>query len=98
MTDLLEVAVLPLLPVHHVVEDGDHDVPDLRMRHQRHSQEGPHHSWDEVGLVLPQFLPHTEELISHHHSQISMPEKGTRGHVVGLMSGVWLGWRWGKWC
>ena len=51
-SDLFEVPVLPLLPVHHVVEDRDHDVPDLPLRHQGHTQEGTYHTWDEVDLVL----------------------------------------------
>ncbi len=49
---LFEVAVLALLPVHHVVEDGDHDVPDLHLRNQRHSQEWADHPGDEVDLIL----------------------------------------------
>lgn len=49
---LFEVSVLALLPVHHVVEDGDHDVPHLHLRDQRHSQERADHSGDEVDLVL----------------------------------------------
>lgn len=51
-TDQLKVAVLPLLPVHHVMEDGDHDIPNFALRHQRHSQEWTHHSRDKVGLIL----------------------------------------------
>lgn len=50
--DLFEVAVFPLLPVHHVVENRDHDVPDLGLRHQGDAQEGTHHSGDEVRLVV----------------------------------------------
>jgi hypothetical protein len=34
------------------VEDRDHDVPDLPLRHQGHTQEGTYHTWDEVDLVL----------------------------------------------
>lgn len=51
--NLFEIAAAPLLPVHHVVEDGDHDVPQVGLRHQRHLQEGADHCWDEVQLVLP---------------------------------------------
>lgn len=50
--DLFEVAVFPLLPVHHVVENWDHDVPDLSLRHQGDTQEGTHHPGDEVRLVV----------------------------------------------
>lgn len=50
---LLEVATPPLLPVHHVVEDGDHDVPQVGLWNQGHLQEGANQSWDEVKLVLP---------------------------------------------
>lgn len=49
---LFEVAAAPLLPVHHVVEDGDHDVPQVGLRHQSHLQEGADHRRDEVQLVL----------------------------------------------
>lgn len=50
--DLFEVAVFPLLPVHHVMENWDHDVSDLGLRHQGDAQEGTHHSRDEVRLVV----------------------------------------------
>lgn len=50
--DLLEVAVFPLLPVHHVVENWDHNISDLSLRHQGDAKERTHHSWDEVGLVV----------------------------------------------
>ena len=51
--DLFEVAVLPLFPVHHIVEDWNHDIPHLSLRYQRDSEEGSHHPRYEVGLVLP---------------------------------------------
>ncbi|TNN66307.1 hypothetical protein EYF80_023443 [Liparis tanakae] len=38
---------------HHVVEDGDHDVPQIGLRHQRHLQERTDHRRDEVQLVFP---------------------------------------------
>lgn len=50
--DLFEVAVFPLLPVHHVMENWDHNVADLGLRHQGDTQEGTHHSRDEVRLVV----------------------------------------------
>lgn len=49
---LLEVAAAPLLPVHHVVEDGDHDVAQVRLRDQGHLQEGADQGGDEVQLVF----------------------------------------------
>lgn len=49
---LFEVAIFPLFPIHHVVENRDHDVSDLGLRHQGDAEEGAHHSWDEVGLVV----------------------------------------------
>ncbi len=49
---LFEVPVLALLPVHHVVEDGDHDVSHLHLRNQRHSQERTDHTGDEMDLIL----------------------------------------------
>lgn len=52
LCDLFEVAAPALLPVHHVVKDGDHHVPQVRLRHQRHLQERANHRWDEVQLVL----------------------------------------------
>lgn len=51
--NLFEIAAASLLPVHHVVEDGDHDVPQVGLRHQRHLQEGADHCRNEVQLVLP---------------------------------------------
>lgn len=50
--NLFEVSVLALLPVHHVVEDRDHDVPNLHLRDERHSQERADHAGDEVDLIL----------------------------------------------
>ena len=50
---LFEIATASLLPVHHVVEDGDHDIPQIGLRHQRHLQERTNHRRDEVQLVLP---------------------------------------------
>ncbi len=52
LCDLFEVAALALLPVHHVVKDWDHHVPQVRLRHQCHLQERPDHRRDEVQLVL----------------------------------------------
>lgn len=50
--NLFEVSVLALLPVHHVVEDWDHDVSDLRLRHQRDAQEWADHPGDEMSFVF----------------------------------------------
>lgn len=50
---LFEIATASLLPVHHVMEDGDHDIPQIGLRHQRHLQERTNHRWDKVQLVLP---------------------------------------------
>lgn len=49
---LLEVSIFPLLPVHHVVKNWDHNVSNLGLRHQGDTEEGTHHSRDEVGLVV----------------------------------------------
>lgn len=49
---LFEVPVLALLPVHHVVENRDHDVSHLHLRDQRHSQERTNHPGNEVDLIL----------------------------------------------
>lgn len=51
-SDLFEVAIFPLLPIHHVMENWDHNISNLRLRHQGDAKEGTHHSWDEVGLVV----------------------------------------------
>lgn len=50
---LFEIATASLLPVHHVMEDGDHDVPQIRLGHQSHLQERTYHRWDEIQLVFP---------------------------------------------
>lgn len=57
---LLEVAVLALLPVHHIVEDGHHDVPHLLLRNQSDAQERTNHPRDEVQLVLPWMKTNTQ--------------------------------------
>lgn len=49
---LLEVSIFPLLPIHHVVENWDHNISNLGLRHQRDAEERAHHSRDEVGLVV----------------------------------------------
>lgn len=49
---LFEVAIFPLLPIHHVMENWDHDISNLSLRHQCDTKEGTHHSWDKVGLVV----------------------------------------------
>ena len=49
---LFEVSAPPLLPVHHVMEDRDHDVPQVRLGNQGHLQERTYHRRDEVQLVL----------------------------------------------
>ena len=50
--DLFEVAILALFPVHHVMEDGDHHIAQVRLGHQCGLQEEPNHGRDEVQLVL----------------------------------------------
>lgn len=49
---LFEVSILALLPVHHVVEDWDHDVSYFHLRDQRDSQERTDHTGDEMDLIL----------------------------------------------
>lgn len=49
---LFEVAVFPLLPVHHVVKDGNHDIPHFRLWDQCHTQEWANHSRNEVDLMF----------------------------------------------
>ena len=49
---LIEVPILALLPVHHVVEDRDHDVSYFHLRNQRHSQEWTDHPGNEMNLIL----------------------------------------------
>lgn len=53
MAHLLEIATASLLPVHHVMKDWDHDIPQIGLGHQRHLQERPNHGWDKVQLVFP---------------------------------------------
>lgn len=50
--DLFEIAIFPLLPVHHVMKNRDHDIPNFSLRHQSDAKKWTHHSWDEVGLVV----------------------------------------------
>lgn len=50
---LFEVAILSLLPVHHVMEDWDHDIPDFGLWNKCNTQKGANHSRNKVNLVLP---------------------------------------------
>lgn len=34
------------------MENWDHNISNLSLRHQGDTKEGTHHSWDEVGLVV----------------------------------------------
>lgn len=49
---LFEVAVLSLLPVHHVMEDWDHDIPDFWLRNKCNTKKGANHSRNKVNLML----------------------------------------------
>lgn len=49
---LFEVAIFPLLPVHHVMKDGNHDIPHFRLWDQCHTQKRTDHSRDEVDLMF----------------------------------------------
>ena len=49
---LFEVAILSLLPVHHVMEDGDHDIPDFWLWNKCNTKKGANHSRNKVNLML----------------------------------------------
>lgn len=49
---LFEVAILSLFPVHHVMEDGDHDIPDLWLWNKCNTKKGANHSRNKVNLML----------------------------------------------
>lgn len=49
---LLEVAVFPLLPVHHVMKDGNHDIPHFWLWDQCHAQKRTNHSRNKVDLMF----------------------------------------------
>ena len=49
---LFEVATSAEFTVHHVMEDGDHHIAQVRLGHQCGLQEEPNHGRDEVQLVL----------------------------------------------
>lgn len=49
---LFEVAILSLLPVHHVMEDWDHDIPDFWLWNKRNTKEGANHSRNKMDLML----------------------------------------------
>lgn len=49
---LLEVAIFPLLPVHHVMEDGNHDVPHFWLWDQCHTQKRTNHPRNKVDLMF----------------------------------------------
>lgn len=49
---LFEVAILSLLPVHHVMEDWDHDIPDFWLWNKCNTQKGANHSRNKVNFVL----------------------------------------------
>lgn len=49
---LFEVAVFPLLPVHHVMKDGNHDIPHFWLWDQCHTQKRTNHSRNKVDLMF----------------------------------------------
>ena len=55
---LFEVASVTVLAVEHVEEHGQRGLPQLRLTHQRHLQERPHHGRNEVNLVVADGVPH----------------------------------------
>lgn len=84
---LFEVSAPPLLPVHHVMEDGNHDIPDLALRHERHSQERTHHSRDKVGLILTWSTQrgHSTDVIETHMT-LPMKARMTTKHLNVILS------------
>lgn len=49
---LFEVAILSLLPVHHVVEDRDHDISDFWLWNKCNTEKGANHSRNKVNLMF----------------------------------------------
>lgn len=86
---LFEVAIFPLLPIHHVMENWDHDISNLSLRHQCDAKEGTHHSWDEVGLVVTWL---------HRFKQIKVKllisQKCRSFTVICMCMCVWWWWWW----
>lgn len=49
---LFEVAIFSLLPVHHVMKDGNHDIPHFWLWDQCHTQKRTNHSRNKVDLMF----------------------------------------------
>lgn len=49
---LFEVAIFPLLPVHHVMKDGNHDISHFWLWDQCHAQKRTNHSRNKVDLMF----------------------------------------------
>lgn len=52
MSYLFEVAIFSLLPVHHVMKDGNHDIPYFWLWDQCHTQKRTNHSRNKVDLMF----------------------------------------------
>lgn len=50
---LFEVAILSLLPVHHVMEDGNHDIADFWLWDKCNTKKRANHPRNKVYLMLP---------------------------------------------
>jgi len=74
---LFEVAMLPLVPLQHVHNDGQGDLPYFFLRHQGQLEERAHKVRDEVGPELAQRVPQAFHLDAHQypHVLVSVMEK-----------------------
>lgn len=51
-TYLFKIATPPLLPVHHIVENRNHDIAEIWLGYQGYFQEGADQGRDEMEFVL----------------------------------------------
>ena len=51
-TYLFKIAAPPLLPVHHIVENRNHDIAEIWLGYQGYFQEGANQGRNEMKLVL----------------------------------------------
>lgn len=49
---LFKVATPPLLPVHHIMKNRNHDIPEIWLGYQGHFQKGPNQGRDEMKFVF----------------------------------------------
>ena len=72
---------MAVLAVEHVEEHGQRGFPQLRLAHQRHLKERPHHGRNKVDLVIADGVPHRQDLEAHPDAHVAVVAQ----HVLALI-------------